>query len=123
MRIVRQAMDIVFTIGYRRYMIHTTYDHDLATLAQAIAHPVRVQLLRRLVRQGPAPVGQLVEETGLAQSTVSQHLARLRRAGLLTQHTVGRAHVHAVDPPSLRRLSTLVAGLAASLPRDSRGPA
>lgn len=101
----------------------TSYDRDLATLSHALAHPVRVRLLRRLVRQGPAAVGTLVHEVGLAQSTVSRHLAVLRDAGLLRVHAVDRTHRHEVDARALHRLSALVAGLVASLPRDGKGPA
>lgn len=123
MRIVRLLADTEFTIGYRRCTMPIPYDDDFARLARAVSHPVRVRLLRRLVRQGPAPVGVLVREIGLAQSTVSQHLAALRQAGLVQHRVVDRTHVQAADPKAIRHLSTLVAGLAASLPRDGTGPA
>ena len=47
---------------------------ELATLAKAIAHPVRVEILRILVRKNTCICGAIVDELPLAQSTVSQHL-------------------------------------------------
>jgi DNA-binding transcriptional ArsR family regulator len=35
-------------------------------------------------------VGQVAQQTGLGQSTASEHLAILKRAGLLTSHRVGK---------------------------------
>lgn len=42
------------------------------------------------LRQGPRTVGELVRATGLKQPNVSNHLARLREAGLVNSTKVGR---------------------------------
>ncbi|HEX7325367.1 MAG TPA: metalloregulator ArsR/SmtB family transcription factor [Rhodanobacteraceae bacterium] len=60
-------------------------DHaDAATaLLQAIGSRNRLLLLCQLVA-GERSVGELVDALGLAQSVVSQHLALLRHAGIVT---------------------------------------
>lgn len=103
-------------------MIHPQ-ETDLARQCQALAHPIRVHLVRRLLRHGPRSVGQLVADTGLAQSTVSQHLAALRTSGLVVAEHQQRRHLHRVDPATLRRFAGLLAAMAASAPRDPVGPA
>lgn len=89
-------------------------DHDLATLASALGAPARVHLLRVLIRKGPRSVKELVAELPLAQATVSQHLATLREAGLITGRKDGAATLYAVDVPTLRRLGSMIGSLAIS---------
>ena len=77
----------------------TSAVHDAAALAavlSVLADPTRLAILSHL-RGGEHRVGELAEHLGLAQSTVSQHLAILRGAGLISTHTHGRAHVSVLE--------------------------
>jgi len=58
-------------------------DKELATIAKALSHPVRVQILRLLNTQSCCYTGDLTEQIPLAQSTISQHLKALKEAGLI----------------------------------------
>lgn len=87
-------------------------DEDLARLAHAVAHPARVRLVRALARRGPTTVSELLHELPLAQATVSQHLATLREAGVVQATREGRSVRYALEIAALRRLSSLVAGIA-----------
>ena len=60
---------------------------DVRVLA-ALAHPVRLRLLRTLAR-GPHTTGELAHAWELSPPEVSRHLAVLRRAGLLTTRGTG----------------------------------
>ncbi len=71
-------------------------DADLAAAARALAHPVRIRILRRLGREG-SYCGDLVELLGLAQSTVSHHLRILREAGLIVGEEQGPATCYRVN--------------------------
>ena len=57
--------------------------------AKAIGHPVRLRILAML-RTGPLCVCQMTAALALAASTVSGHLAELRRAGLVTERKQGK---------------------------------
>jgi len=59
-----------------------------ASVFRALAHPTRVRLLH-LLRAGPLCVGDLVTVLGMAQPTVSRHLAYLRQAGLVEDEKRG----------------------------------
>lgn len=83
-------------------------NEELASLAKAIAHPARMQILRILEQRTRATCGQLVEELPLAQSTVSQHLVVMKDAGLVGTGPSGDYHL---EPAALRRLRALVAAL------------
>ena len=56
---------------------------ELALLAKALGHPVRVRILRLLLSREDCYCGQIVDELPLAQATVSQHLKVLKDAGLI----------------------------------------
>jgi len=55
---------------------------EVAAFLKVVANEQRLLLLCRL-REGEASVGELVSLCGLSQSSVSQHLARLRDGGLV----------------------------------------
>ena len=69
-------------------------------LFRGLADPTRLALLRRLA-DGEARVVDLVAELGLAQSTVSSHLACLRGCGLVEYRAEGRASVYSLARPEL----------------------
>lgn len=71
-----------------------------AALFRSLGDPARLAILRRLAA-GEARVVDLVYELGLAQSTVSKHLACLRGCGLVASRPVGRASVFSLTQPAL----------------------
>lgn len=86
-------------------------DEDLAALAKAIGHPIRVQILRILDHRTSCMCGDIVDELPLAQSTVSQHLKVLKDAGLIRGEVDGPRVCYCIEPRALRRLKALTAGL------------
>ena len=71
-----------------------------AALFRSLADPARLAIVRRLAA-GPARVVDLTRELGLAQSTVSGHLACLRDCGLVASEPVGRASLFRLTQPAL----------------------
>jgi ArsR family transcriptional regulator, cadmium/lead-responsive transcriptional repressor len=71
-----------------------------AALFRSLGDPTRLAILRRLAA-GPARVVDLVEAVGLAQSTVSKHLACLLDCGLVASDPVGRASLFRLSQPAL----------------------
>jgi DNA-binding transcriptional ArsR family regulator len=55
---------------------------EVAAMLKLVANAQRLVLLCRL-REGEASVGELVSLCGLSQSSVSQHLAKMREGGIL----------------------------------------
>ncbi|MFR9723742.1 DUF5937 family protein [Streptomyces sp. MS19] len=72
---------------------------------EALAHPVRLRLLRTLAR-GPHTTGELAHSWELSAPEVSRHLAVLRRAGLITARRDGRYLHHTLDLPAVTALGT-----------------
>ena len=71
-----------------------------AALFRSLGDPTRLAIVRRLAA-GPARVVELVQAVGLAQSTVSKHLACLRDCGLVDSEPVGRASLFRLTQPAL----------------------
>ncbi len=56
---------------------------SLADFAKALGHPARIAILLELAKRNECICGEIVEVLPLAQSTVSQHLQELKKAGLV----------------------------------------
>ena len=83
-------------------------DEELAAFAKAIAHPVRVRILRMLARKEARMCSHIVDELPLAQSTVSEHLRILRTAGLVQANERGPRVSYCIVPSKLKRLKALL---------------
>lgn len=70
-----------------------------ADLFRGLAHPLRVRILELLSEADEVPVSHLLTETGLKASNLSQHLAVLRRYGLVVSERRGsQVYCRASDP-------------------------
>ncbi len=75
---------------------------------RALADPSRRAIFERLTK-GEAPGRDLIPRAGISQPAVSQHLAVLREAGLVTERREGRLVYYRVDPKGLRPLVDWIA--------------
>lgn len=87
------------------------YSEDLAVLARAIAHPMRVLIVRLLLKRKTCVCGEIVNELPLAQSTVSQHLKILKESGLVQGEVDGPKVCYCVDVARLKLLKSLIGDL------------
>jgi ArsR family transcriptional regulator len=87
------------------------FEAQLSALAKALGHPARVRIMRLLAERTGCVCGTIVDEVGLAQSTVSQHLAVLKEAGLVQGEVDGPRICYCLAPVALRRFKMLAAAL------------
>ncbi len=73
----------------------------LVRMARALGNPLRLRLLRYMVANPQCITGDLVMLSGLAQSTVSQHLKQLRQAGWVRGVVEGPATCYCLDPEAM----------------------
>jgi ArsR family transcriptional regulator len=71
-----------------------------AELFKALGHPARVRALEVLA-EGPRSVGDLQPDVGIELSHMSQQLAVLRRAGLVTTRKDGPTVIYSIRDPLL----------------------
>jgi ArsR family transcriptional regulator len=77
---------------------------DLAGLARALGHPARIRIVRMLIEKQACIGCDLVDEIGLAQSTVSEHLRILKAAGIITGEIEHPRVCYSLNPTALEPL-------------------
>jgi len=86
-------------------------DRAVARQLAALAHPVRIAILRHLNANEGCCCKDVVCRVSMAQSTVSQHLKILVDAGLVTSRPQGQRSCYTLDKAALRRLGQGFSGL------------
>ena len=82
-------------------------------LFRTLADPTRRAVFERLAGEGELSVGDLVSGSGVSQPAVSQHLAVLRQAGLVSERRDGRFIRYAARPEGLKPIVDWMAMYAA----------
>lgn len=91
---------------------------SLAKLLRAIAEPMRIKILHRLVSAAPEGVCvcDLTDPLGLSQPSVSHHLRVLWQAGLVDRRQERNFVYYSVRQSALDHLAMLIAGSADAVP-------
>ena len=84
-------------MGITKSEIFSSKQNKLATMLKALAHPARIAIIQHLVKAEACICGDLVEELGLAQATISQHLKELKNVGLIKGCIEGTSVSYCID--------------------------
>jgi len=60
-----------------------------AEVLKTLAHPIRIKILKELITRGACNVTQIVDILGIPQSTVSQHLSKMKSQKLIMNDRKG----------------------------------
>lgn len=69
----------------------------LATMFKVLGHPARLAILQYIINQKECICNDLVEELGLAQATISQHLKELKNSRLIQGTIEGRSVCYCIN--------------------------
>ncbi len=94
-------------MGVTKSSLFSTEQNQLAQLAKALAHPARVAILQYLLSSNSCVNGTLVQELGLAQATISQHLRELKDAGLIQGTIEGVSVSYCIHPENWNQLKSV----------------
>jgi DNA-binding transcriptional ArsR family regulator len=86
---------------------------ELAFQLKALAHPARLEIIRQLQERGCCCCGDFCASLDLAQSTVSQHLDMLRKAGLVEYQPEGTRSRYRLNRKSFLALASAIGAVAA----------
>ena len=78
-----------------------------AELCKSLADPKRLMIIHEL-RDGAKSVGELAENLNLKQSNTSQHLAVLRKAGVIAPHRQGNTVYYSLVTPKIATACDMV---------------
>lgn len=84
-------------MGLAKTEIFTDKQNQIAVFAKVFGHPARVAILQHLFRIDSCFCGNLVDEIGLAQPTISQHLKELKYLGLIKGNVEGTSVCYCID--------------------------
>lgn len=93
-------------MGLTKTEIFTGEQNKLAVQLKAIAHPARIAILQQIIQANACICGDLVDELGLAQATISQHLKELKNAGLIQGTIEGVSVCYCIEPNAWNNLQT-----------------
>jgi DNA-binding transcriptional ArsR family regulator len=84
-------------MGLTKTEMFTEQQNEIALFAKAFGHPARVAILQHLFKIDACVCGDLVDEIGLAQPTISQHLKELKHLGLIKGNIEGTSVCYCID--------------------------
>lgn len=94
-------------MGLSKSEIFSQEQNKLAGLAKALAHPARIAIIEHLFKINTCICGDLVNEIGLAQPTISQHLKELKTIGIIQGTVEGTTVCYCINPIKWKELETL----------------
>lgn len=88
----------------------------IASIAKALSHPARVEIVA-LLRERESCIGcDIVDEVGLAQSTTSEHLRVLKAAGIIVGEIERPRVCYSLNPEALEPLQAFLGDLRGAPP-------
>jgi predicted transcriptional regulator len=101
-------------MGATKTEIFTEKQNKLAVMMKALAHPARIAIIQYLIKAPACICGDLEDELGLAQATISQHLKELKNVGLIQGTIEGTSVCYCIDPKVWNQFKTTLESFFAS---------
>lgn len=92
-------------------LVSTAREARVLRMLRALANPARFRIVTVLAERKDCTSAQLVEAVSLAQSSLFDHLALLREAGLVQVSSEGQNRSYCLDPAAIDFLAAYVQGL------------
>lgn len=86
----------------------TTLQNEIAQFAKVFGHPARVAILEHLFKINSCVCGDLVNEIGLAQPTISQHLKELKHLDLIQGEITGTSVCYCINAQKWSNMKTVM---------------
>ena len=94
-------------MGVTKKHIFSQRHNELAQAAKVLAHPARIAILEHISKQEGCICTDLVDEIGLAQPTISQHLNEIKKVGLLKGTFEGKNLCYCINEERWEELQQL----------------
>ncbi|REG87470.1 ArsR/SmtB family transcription factor [Winogradskyella sediminis] len=93
-------------MGVTKSEIFTVGQNEISSIAKVLGHPARIAILEHLFKIDSCICGDLVDEIGLAQPTISQHLKELKKIGLIKGNIEGTSVCYCIDKENWSAMKT-----------------
>jgi len=84
-------------MGLTKTDIFNEKQNRLAGIFKVLGHPARIAILQQIIERQQCINAGLVEDLGLAQATISQHLQELKKSGLIRGNISGNSMFYCIN--------------------------
>ncbi|MEO1262348.1 MAG: metalloregulator ArsR/SmtB family transcription factor [Bacteroidota bacterium] len=105
-------------MGLTKSTSFTAEQNRIAELAKAFAHPARVAIVQYLLKTNSCVCGDIVDALPLSQSTVSQHLKEMKKAGIITGSVEPPKVCYCINPTVWEEVKLVFNGLLAQYQKE-----
>jgi predicted transcriptional regulator len=84
-------------MGVTKSDFYTVKQNKLSNMLKALAHPARIAIIQQLIKSEHCICTDFVNEVGLAQATISQHLNELKEVGIIKGCVEGNSVSYCID--------------------------
>lgn len=95
-------------MGLSKTELYTELQNEIALFAKVFGHPARVKILQHLFKIDQCVCGDLVNEIGLAQPTISQHLKELKHLGLIQGNVEGTSVCYCINNENWTKMKEIM---------------
>ncbi len=95
-------------MGFTKKHIFSDNQNLVASYSKVLGHPARISIIQQISDKKHCNCNQLVKSIGLAQPTISQHLAEIRKIGLLKQTVKGKNLFYSINTEKLNDCRRIV---------------
>ncbi len=84
-------------MGLTKSEMFSEEQNELSTIFKVLGHPARIAIIQHIINQNSCICNDLVDELGLAQATISQHLKELKSIGILQGTIEGKSVCYCIE--------------------------
>lgn len=110
------AMKRLNNMGVSKTELFTERQNEIASIAKTLGHPARIAIIEHLISINACICNDLVQELGLAQATISQHLRELKNAGIIKGSVDGTSICYCINPLAWKKYRGLFEAFFVQLP-------
>ncbi|MBI1223130.1 MAG: metalloregulator ArsR/SmtB family transcription factor [Bacteroidetes bacterium] len=103
-------------MGITKKELFTSEQNELASVAKALAHPARIAIIQHMIQSKTCINSDLVQELGLAQATISQHLRELKDLQIIQGNIEGVSMCYCINPEKWNEIRGLMNALFDAYP-------
>lgn len=93
-------------MGISKTNLFSEDQNQMANMAKALSHPARIAILEHLLKTNACINSDLVNELGLAQATISQHLKELKQLHIIQGTIEGKSINYCINPNTWKNFKT-----------------
>jgi DNA-binding transcriptional ArsR family regulator len=95
-------------MGLTKTEMFTDLQNEISLFAKVLGHPARISILQHLFKIDSCVCGDLVNEIGLAQPTISQHLKELKHLGLIKGNIEGTSVCYCINIENWTKMKEII---------------